>query len=332
MDITRKFYAPYIFIDPPAQYSIDWAEGDWSLALSQAKIRSSATSGMVVAIVHPTQLRHAYDAMLAVISEEYVPHVMTVNLMHGVKKSDFPRHALLVLVHFWGDVAANTTGSVEASSTASGPAIGSLPNDLTIDTSFLKYGLTDVIHLPRVNVWRQRPVQTAGVPFASASSSALPAPVDDMQRPLELYLYFLVGFKFPSSFNPGHCYVFDLCCGSGSASLAASMCSHHSIGIDTDPDKIAQCKIRLREDSGNWTTAVKGVHRAPDFFMARSQKMSAKNQPGEAILKKHPWMQVETLHHRLQQSIRGEGDDEDEDDEENDEELREAFGATQSVD
>ena len=46
LDITRTFYAPYIFIDPPAQYSINWAEGDWSLALSKAKTRSSATSGM----------------------------------------------------------------------------------------------------------------------------------------------------------------------------------------------------------------------------------------------------------------------------------------------
>ena len=236
---------------------------------------------MVVAIVHPTQLRHAYDAMLAVVSDEYVPHVMTVNLKHGVKKSDFPRHALLVLVHFWGDLAANTTGVGEASSTASGPAIGSLPNDLTIDTSFLKHGLTDVIHLPRVNVWRQRFVPTTASPFAPSSSSSQPPPVDDMQRPLELYLYFLVGFKFPSCIHPGHCYVFDLCCGSGTASLAASMCSHHSIGIDTDTEKIAQCKIRLREDAGNWTTAVKGVHRAPDFFMARSLKMSKQNLPSD---------------------------------------------------
>ena len=209
LDITRQFYAPYIFIDPPAQYSHDWAEGDWHLVFSQAKIRSSATSGMVVAIVHPiqitlvlnhcdknpTQLRHAYDAMLAVVSEDYVPHVMTVNLMHGVKKSDFPRHSLLVLVHFWGDLAAANFGAGEASSSVSGAAHGGLPNDLIIDTSFLKHGLTDVIHLPRVNVWRQRPVRTTGVPFASTSSSAQPPPVDDMQRPLELYLYFLVGFN-----------------------------------------------------------------------------------------------------------------------------------------
>ena len=165
---------------------------------------------MVVAIVHPTQLRHAIDAMLAVVSDEHVPHVMTVNLMHGVKKTDFPRHSLLVLVHFWGDLAASTSGAFDGSSTVSGAAIGSLPNDLTIDTSFLKHGLTDVIHLPRVNFWRQRVVQTAGVPFASSSTSAMPPLVDDMQRPLELYLYFLVGFKFPSSINPGHGYVFDL--------------------------------------------------------------------------------------------------------------------------
>ena len=327
LDITRTFYAPYIFIDPPAQYSINWAEGDWSLALSKAKTRSSATSGMVVAIVHPTQLRHAYDAMLAVVSDEYVPHVMTVNLMHGVKKTDFPRHSLLVLVHFWGDLAASTSGAFDGSSTVSGAAIGSLPNDLTIDTSFLKHGLTDVIHLPRVNFWRQRVVQTAGVPFASSSTSAMPPLVDDMQRPLELYLYFLVGFKFPSSIHPGHCYVFDLCCGSGTASLAASMCSHHSIGIDTDADKIAQCKIRLREDAGNWQNAVKSVHRAPDFFMARSQKMSAINQPDDKTLKKQPWLPVDTLHHRLYQSLHGEVHDDEGGDEDDDADMQDALGA-----
>jgi hypothetical protein len=282
--------------------------------------------------VHPTQLRHAYDAMLAVVSDEYVPHVMTVNLVHGVKKTDFPRHSLLVLVHFWGDLAASTSGAFDGSSTVSGAAIGSLPNDLTLDTSFLKHGLTDVIHLPRVNVWRQRPVQTSGVPFASSSTPAMPPPVDDMQRPLELYLYFLVGFKFPSCINPGHCYVFDLCCGSGTASLAASMCSHHSIGIDTDADKIAQCKIRLREDAGHWQNAVKGFQRAPDFFMARTSKMSATNLPDDNSLKKQPWMPVETMHHRLLQSINGDVRDEEGGDEDDDAEMPDALGGLDSQD
>ena len=337
LDITKKFYCPYIFIDPPNQYSVDWAEGDWQLALSQAKIRSSATSGMVVAIVHPTQLRAAYDAMLAVVSPEYVPHVMTVNLKHGEKRTDFPRHALLVLVHFWGDIAPAAFNVGEASSTFSGVSHGGLPNDLTIDTSFLKHGLTDVIHLPKVNFWRKKEVIVTGgglplpTPVASTSGSAQPA-VDNMQRPLELYLYFLIGFKFPACINPGHCYVFDLCCGSGSASLAASMCSHHSIGIDSDAEKIAQCQIRLKEDAGHWTRAIKGLERAPDFFMARTQKMSAQNQPNETILKKHPWMQVETLQNRIQQSMRGEETEHEGGGDDGDGEMQEPTGTAESID
>jgi hypothetical protein len=66
--------------------------------------------------------------------------------------------------------------------------------------------------------------------------------------------------------------------------------------------------------------------------MARTQKMYAQNQPNEAILKKHPWMQVETLHNRIQQALRGEEADDEGAGEDVDAEMPEPTGAAPSID
>lgn len=88
----------------------------------------------------------------------------------------------------------------------------------------------------------------------------------------------------------------------------------------------------MKEDAGHWTRAIKGLERAPDFFMARTQKMSAQNQPNEAILKKHPWMQVETLHNRIQQAMRGEETEYEGASEDVDAEMPEPTGTAPSID
>ena len=308
LEVSRKFYAPYIFIDPPSKFTSNWESGDWQLALGAAKSRSSSTSGMVVAIAHPTQVAFAFDAMLQVISSEYVPHVMTANLNHSVKRSDFPRHSLLLVVSFWGDPAIAGT-SRAATSTSSVWGGGALPNDLKLDNNFLKFGLTDVIQLPRVEVWTQNLTISTATPFVSLEAKR--QPVDTEQRPLDLYLYFLVGFKFPNCMQAGACCVFDLCCGSGTASLAANLCSHNAIGIDTDAYKIQQCQLRMMQDHGHWSKAVKRSALAPDFFMSKTMKMSLNNLPTDQVLKANGWMAVETFPDRLYGSLNNAGAEEE---------------------
>ena len=303
---------PYIFIDPPSGVSTNWTLDDWKVALAGAKTRTSAPQGMVVAIAHPTQVAACFEAMRVSISEDYIPHIMTCNIDNSkVVVNDFPRKSLLVLVQFWGPARINESGQSSSSSTApSQSGMNKLPLHLILSDSFLQFGLTDLIMLPKPQFWQAEAPPKSVVGFK-------PGVVDINARPLELYLYFLNGFLFPGANVPGTVTVFDLCAGSGTASLAASMCSMHSLGIEIDLVKVHNCKLRLYRDVMSVHQYLKSNVKAHDYFVQRPRKITDNHFLDDDEQKKN-WMQVDSFLDRLQVANSTRAKEEDKEDQDAD--------------
>ena len=290
--LDTMFNCPYIFIDPPSGVSQNWILDDWSAALMGAKTRTNAPQGMVVAIAHPTQVGACFDAMRSCISEDYIPHVITCNIDNGrVLVHDFPRKSFLVLVQFWG-AARVESSAASSSSSSSQSGMNKLPMHLVLSDSFLEFGLTDVIMLPKPQFWISEAPPTKQIGFK-------PGVVDHNARPLELYLYFLNGFLFPGATVAGTVTVFDLCAGSGTASLAASMCSMHSLGIEMDAVKVYNCKNRLYKEVMTVDKYIRASIKAHDYFVQRPRKINDNNPLQEDELNKN-WIQVDSFLQRLQ--------------------------------
>ena len=323
---------PYIFIDPPSGVSQHWNLDDWKVALAGAKTRTSAPQGMAVAIAHPTQVAACFEAMRVSISEDYIPHIMTCNIEASkVVVNDFPRKSFLVLVQFWGPARVESRQASSSPSAPSQPGMSKLPMHLVLSDSFLQFGLTDVIMLPKPHFWMAEAPRKNVVGFK-------PGVVDHNARPLELYLYFLNGFLFPGANVPGTVTVFDLCAGSGTASLAASMCSMHSLGIELDALKVHNCKLRLYRDVITVAKYIKPNVRAHDYFVSRTRKISDIN-PLDDEEQKLNWMPVDSFLDRLQMAnstrAKAQADTEDQendlDDEDEDEDDPEDMAGVETV-
>ena len=96
--------------------------------------------------------------------------------------------------------------------------------------------------------------------------------------------------------------VFGLCCGSGTASLAASYYGYQSVGIDNDKEMIEQCNYRMEHAASTIEGAINTSIEVFDQFMTNYSQFE--EPPPGALAKRIPgqWMKRETFMDRFKAS------------------------------
>ena len=311
---TYKMQAPYIFLDLPIQFGDTFSQNNIGDFLVAAKGRTSAAAGMVVISCTVDQVP-IVKTSLKIVYKEYMPSVLTVFTKqphhdNTLRPNKFPASSYFAVVTFWGTFSqASSSASSQSrllTEVDDGSRTASFPDEVQVNLGFLKNNLTDIILMPKAKPWKKLIcINDRGLIAQESSSTMTFKPsgvvVCASAKPLEFYLYFLKGFQFSTSLQ-ADTTVFDLCCGSGTASLAASYCGYVSVGIDNDKEMIDQCKYRMQHASESIEAAINTSIEVFDQFMTNYSQFE--EPPPGALAKRIPgqWMKRETFMDRFKAS------------------------------
>ena len=303
LPLDKVWDCPYIFMDVPQHYDGHFAEEHIQLGLKAAMKRTRAASGIVVIFCQDYQIQTAKEACKEVCPTfgadggqviSVITH-LPVDPKKGGQTDFFPGRMYFAVVSFWGDFA---------------PVQGELrynefPTQLLVDGKFLATGLQDCIFVPAVGRHVMRAVENME---ATAKMVRIPLCVGTgevvchEQKPLELYLYFLRAFQFPSTRVVESC-VFDLCSGAGTGALAASYLGYESVAVDISMKSNEQAVHRMK-------LVPKSVHEALgardivfDNMFSKGVTFKKPDPNDTPMHLKGTWLQHETFATRFADSL-----------------------------
>ena len=256
---SARFEATHMFLDLPADFSPDFTPDHIEKSLSSAKIRTSAPSGIVVVSCSFLQVGVVIPKLIEVFPW-YNPKVITVYVRSplGNSQNSFPQQSFAAVVSFWGEWPdMDTIGSAGEDRSAT-ERYDNFPNDIIVDnqpdSGFTQFGFSDMIMVPPAIKWKKHESKIVGggvIPQYIATKSA----VCEQAKPMEFYHYFLQAFQFTQTERRNQ-MVFDLCCGSGTASVVATVMGMGAIGIDKDLEMCQQAHIRMMETNASNAAAL----------------------------------------------------------------------------
>ena len=166
---------------------------------------------------------------------------------------------------------------------------------------FLATGLQDCIYVPPLGgnlmkTWDGNHAASLQIPPCIGTGDV----VCKDQKPLELYLYFLRGFQFPTIEETT---VFDLCSGAGTGALAASYLGYEAVAVDHSLDMNQQAAHRMQ-------VAPRSVHDVfgPqdivfDNFSRKSNTFKKPKATDAPVHLKGRWLQYQTFANRFADSL-----------------------------
>ena len=297
----KKWNCPYIFMDVPDSFTPEFPQDMMSLGIKAAMTRTRAASGMVVIFCQDYQISMAKQVcseacpqfgvdggeVIAVITHSPVD---TTGGRSTVNLDTFPRRMYFAVVGFWGKFEMGNNGTYSY-----------FPTELHVNDKFLATGLQDCIYVPPLGgnlmkAWEGNHAASLQVPSCIGTGDV----VCQDQKPLELYLYFLRGFQFPTI---DETTVFDLCSGAGTGALAASYLGYEAVAVDNSLDMNQQAAHRMQ-------VAPRSVHDVfgPqdivfDNFSRKSNTFKKPKATDAPVHLKGRWLQYQTFANRFADSL-----------------------------
>ena len=245
---SAKFEATHIFLDLPPEFNPDFTEETLEKSLSAALIRTSAPTGIVVVSCTFLQVGKVVPKLLEVFPS-FNPKVITVYVRtpKSNPKDQFSQSSFAAVVSFWGQWSNMDTIGTGGDRSAT-ERYDTFPIDtqvdVQLDSGFSQFGFSDMIIVPPAIRWKKREEKiVSGQIPQNIPTKFL---VCDQAKPVEFYHYFLQAFQFATT-ERRNAMVFDLCCGSGTASVVATVMGMGAIGIDKDLEMCQQAHIRMME-------------------------------------------------------------------------------------
>ena len=299
----KKWNCPYIFMDVPDSFTPEFPQDMMPLGIKAAMTRTRAASGMVVIFCQDYQISMAKQVcseacpqfgenggeVIAVITHSPVDTTGDCS-HHQLNLNTFPRRMYFAVVGFWGKFEMGDTGKYSY-----------FPTELHVNDRFLATGLQDCIYVPPLGgnlmkTWDGNHEASLQIPPCIGTGDV----VCKDQKPLELYLYFLRGFQFPTI---DETTVFDLCSGTGTGALAASYLGYEAVAVDNSLDMNLQASHRMQ-------VAPRSVHEAfgphEIVFDNFSRKFNTFKKPkanDTPVHLKGRWLQHQTFASRFADSL-----------------------------